>query len=333
MELRYKIVPAINCSKQDVLAALQIYCDMVDNGSLTDTNQVKDYIFNEKAHRTEKRRMFFYIFYDANNDVQGYAEFAYLSDNQVLMLDYLCTKQRNHMFFYLFYHMVIEEITNMLKGKGLFIRFLVTELSLTQSNGSLIDKDSNYFRHLLSNEGFLLLKYPYYQPPLHRFEQSSAYNLAIKLNVDSGSENLLLDRAQYLSIVKEIYYSHYLAWYQSFPGGQGIAQIIKELPKRIEQEMPVSAESEAISFVNCNLFEKGKCPKYSAENMTLQSEKAKKLKTGIFAAFWIMFSLVTFIICFIPYLDNIASVICSFFTIISGLITIVSFRREFSRTK
>ena len=166
MLLQFSVLPASKCSKKDVIAALDIYCKTVDPGSLTDTNQIKDYIWNFKNHCNETRSMFFYILYDQNSNVIGFAEYAYLPHNQVLVLDYLCTQQRNHMLFYNFYHMVLQEITDTLKKKGQFIRYIITELSLNQRDGKLVDLDSNYFRHLLSNENFKLLKYPYYQPPL-----------------------------------------------------------------------------------------------------------------------------------------------------------------------
>lgn len=79
-----------------------------------------------------------------------------------------------------FYHMVLNEIERDLQKRGLFIEYIVTEFSLTQTDGKLIDRDSNYFRQLLSNENFKLLKYPYYQPPLQKDEQAEEFNLAIK---------------------------------------------------------------------------------------------------------------------------------------------------------
>ena len=60
---------------------------------------------------------------------------------------------------YSFYHMVLNEIESDLQRCGLFIEYIITELSLTQTGGKLLDRDSNYFRHLLSNENFKLLKY------------------------------------------------------------------------------------------------------------------------------------------------------------------------------
>lgn len=112
MRLQFTVLPATKCPKRDVITALDIYCKTVDQGSMTDTNQIKEYIWNPKEHAKEKRTMFFYLMYNQNNEVIGFAEYAYLPENQVLVLDYLCTSHRNHMLFYNFYHMALNEITN-----------------------------------------------------------------------------------------------------------------------------------------------------------------------------------------------------------------------------
>ena len=44
MELQFEVKSADKCSKRDILSALDIYCKSVDPGSMTDTNQIKDYI-------------------------------------------------------------------------------------------------------------------------------------------------------------------------------------------------------------------------------------------------------------------------------------------------
>ena len=328
MILQFNVVSAAKCPPKDVIEALDIYCKTVDPGSLTDTNQIKDYIWNNKAHSNEKRIMFFYLFYDINRVVTGFSEFAYLPENRVLVIDYICTKQRNHVLFYNFYHMALQEITEELKRKGLFIRYILTELSLSQVDGILSDPDSNYFRHLLANEGFVLSKYPYYQPPLLRCEEVMEFNLAIKLVSVDNAELFLLDKRLYLSIVRELYISHYYAWYQSFAGGQGIGKIIELLPARIEREIPQNEKCVPISLVQCRLFEEGQCPKITSENITLPRMRKNRWKSFYFIAIWIILTIATFVICVIPECSSLETIISSFLTIVAGIISIVSFRKE-----
>lgn len=330
MVLQFEVRSADKCSKQDILSALDIYCKTVDPGSMTDTNQIKDYIFNAKDHRQEKRTMFFHLLFGSDGTVEGFSEFAYLPETQVLVIDYLCTRQRNHVLFYNFYHMVFQEIEDSLKKKGLFIRYIVTELSLTQRDGKLIDIDSNYFRHMLSNENFRLLKYPYYQPPLLQHEQPQEFNIAIKLVSIDNNCLLTLDANQYLSIIKELYNSHYLAWYSDV---SEYKERIQELQLRIESEMLSSKDSDPIGLVRCQLFEEGQCPKFTAENLTLPRAKKKKRKNCFLIFMWSLLSILTLILCVVPAFDGFATKLCSILTIIAGFISIVSFRKDLFGTK
>lgn len=326
--LQFSVIPASKCPKRDVVAALDIYCKTVDQGSLTDTNQIKDYIWNFKEHCNDKRVMFFYILYDKNNDVTGFAEYAYLPQNQVLVLDYLCTQQRNHMLFYNFYHMVLQEITDTLKKRGQFIRYVITELSLNQREGKLVDIDSNYFRHLLSNENFKLLKYPYYQPPLLSFDNAEEFNIAIKL-FSADNNDFCLSKAQYLSIVEELYYTHYLEW---FGNSEDYTRLIESLLDRIRREIPKNETHDGIALIQCHLFDEGQCPRFTVENVTIPREKKRKRRLFISIFIWAILSVGTFALCIFPDLNKIATIACSFLTIIAGIISLDSFWREFLRT-
>lgn len=328
MVLQFKVVPAERCSKKDVITGLGIYCKSVDSGSLTDTNQIKDYIWNKKDHINEKRTMFFFLMYGQDDNVIGFSEFAYLPQNQVLILDYLCTVQRNHLLFYNFYHMVLQEISDTLKKRGQFVRYVITELSLTQIDGKLIDTDSNYFRHLLSNENFRLLKYPYYQPPLLHYEDAEEFNLAIK-NVSSDETIFTLRKSQYIAIVEEIYFSHYLEWYCNYRSNYEFNDLLKELFIRIQKEILKDEFTESISLVQCQLFEEGQCPKISVENVTIPREKKKKRTRLIISIIGTFLSFITFIFCANPMFYDITAIITSFLTIIAGIISIITFRKDF----
>ncbi|WP_394959999.1 hypothetical protein [Candidatus Allofournierella merdavium] len=326
MILQLKIVPAKRCSKQDITAALDIYCKSTDPGSWTDTNQICDHIWNSQAYRAEPRQMFFYLLYDNDGTVEGFSEFAYLPENRVLVLDYLCTRQRNHVLFYNFYHMVVCEIQESLKKEGKFIQFLLTELSLTSANGQLIDIDSNYFRHLLSNENYKLLKYPYYQPPLLPHDEAKEFNLAIAINGASDEVPLFLSASQYLSIVKELYISHYLAWYKNYPG---MGDTTDKLIDRIAHELVQNKESYPIALVQCKLFDEGQCPKITVENITLERYRKKKWKRILPILIWSGLAILTFIVCVLPIFSNAVTILCSFLTILAGVISVVSLRNDF----
>ena len=332
MTVHYSVHPAFKCSRKDVINALDIYCKCVDYGSLTDTNQIKDYIWNRQAHVSEERQMFFYILYD-ENEVIGFSEFAYLPQNSALIIDYLCTKQRNHLLFYVFYQLTIQAITEDLKRKEQFIRYILTELSLSKFDGRLSDIDSNYFRHLLTNEGFVLLRYPYYQPPLLQHDEIREFNLAIKAALSDNTANFVFDSRQYLSIIRELYYSHYYAWFSNFPSGLGIREIIKQLPQRIEEEMSDNDEYLPISLVQCRLFDEGQCPQYIPENITVARTRGKRWKTIITGIIWGLIAGISLLVWLFSSPSSFFGIISSSLSFVSGIITIISFRKEFFASK
>lgn len=330
MELQFRIAPAAKCPQRDVIIALDIYSKTVDPDSFTDTNQIKDHIWNPDVHKKDRRTMFFYLLYDGRNSVAGYAEFAFLPENQVLFLDYLCTKTRNHLLFYNFYHMVVSEIEEILRKKGIYVRYVMTEFSLAKADDKLINVDSNYYRHLLSNEDFKLLRYPYYQPSLHKDDHPREFNLAIKLVSNDKQILFSLEKNQYLSIIKELYIEHYLAWYSSVPQYD---VMLEELLIRIEREIHEEKKGTAIELVQCSLFDEGQCPKYTADNITLPRVRKKILKTFFSILAWIILSVLTFIFILLPRFNSAVAAACSFFTIIAGIITILTYVRDSFHTK
>lgn len=327
MKIQFEAVSALKCKKQDVIAALGIYCKNVDQGSITDTNQIKDYIWNAKPHCSESRQMFFYLLYGEDKTVEGFAEFAYLPTNQVLVIDYLCTSKKSNMQFYTFYHLAMQEINEELKKHQHFIRYIITELSLRKKSGTLIDQDSNYFRHLLSNENFCLLKYPYYQPPLLPDTCAEEFNLVIKPLYTDSLNSFMLTSEMYLNIVNELYLSHYLEWYKNYSDVQKTKEVLNGLLNRIRANIPNNMQSESITMIQCQLFDEGQCPKFTAENYTASRSKKKTRKKVISIGLWLSFSVITFIACIIPELSKCITNLCSFLTIVTGCATIITIKQ------
>lgn len=328
MTLHFEVRPAAKCTKKDVIDAIGIYSSAVDSGSRTDTNQIKNYIWDTHSNHNDKRDLFFYLFYGNDGSVEGFAEFAFLHASRVLFLDYLCTKKRNHMLFYSFYHMVLQEIEIDLKKKGLFIEYIVTELSLARVEGRLVDRDSNYFRHLLSNEHFKLLQYPYYQPPLQSSGEPEAYSLAIKRYSTEIDDSLFLSRKQYMQIVEDIYVAHYLEWYCDLWSGEPYKQIVEALLNHIECEFPASSLPEPIAFIQCKLLDEGQCPKIEIENYTISAEKKNYHKKLAVILIWFLLSAITAVVCVVPRFTELSAKLCAFLTIISGLISIITLRKD-----
>ena len=136
MEVNYRIKIVNSAKDRDLIKALDIYIHSVDEQSDTSTSEIRTYI-QEKFQ--EERQMFFYILY-ANNQVVGYAEYGYLPKTSVLFIDYICTNPRNHTFFYNFYHMIFEDVSERLQRKNQYIKYIVTELSLKKDSKRVIKR-------------------------------------------------------------------------------------------------------------------------------------------------------------------------------------------------
>ena len=140
---------------------------------------------------------------------------------------------------------------------------------------------------------------------------------------------MVLSKEQYLSIVKELYCSHYLTWYKNNPHFEGV---VEALLNRIEKEIIQNKNTEPITLVQCRLFDEGQCPKITTENITLHRQRKKKWKIVVPLFLWSSLAVLTFIFCAIPRYSNFVAAACSFLTILAGMISIVSLRKDFFGT-
>jgi hypothetical protein len=301
----------------------------VDQGSLTNTNQIWDYIYNPQNHKSEPRKMFFYILYNVNGEVEGFAEFAYLPQNSVLVIDYISTINRSNVQFYCFYQMVKQEIEETLKKNRQYVKYYVTELSLNKVDGKLIDYDSIFFRHMLSNENYIKLPFPYYQPPLADDKENvQEFSLAISLNSNNTTDTIIFKKDKYLQILKELFYSHYLDWFGNYCNREEYCAVLDKIYAKISSEISGDGKGIELALVQCKLYEEGECPKISVENITLPRLKKRRRRKIATFSIWILFSALTFIVCVIPCLSKYTTIACSFLTIIAGVISIVTSRKD-----
>lgn len=327
MESNYKIKLITNTKARDLTKALDIFIQSVDEQSETSTSEIRSYIQNKYS---EDRQMFFYILY-SNNQVVGYAEYGYLPTTEVLFIDYICTNPRNHTYFYNYYHMILEDISSLLQKQQKHIKYIVTELSLKKDlDNKYIDTDSNYFRQLLSMENFEILKAPYYQPVLNPTEQVPAleFNLAIKPLINGLFPNTNLEKEFYLKLVRDIYNNHYASWYKHFQDNDRVEKHIQFLLEKIEKEFPHSITIDDITLVNCVLFQNGLCKQVDTENITLKKERIYTLKSMIFTIIALIFAVITFAVCCINAFEKPITIVTSFLTILSSVISIIPFIKE-----
>ena len=327
MDSNYSIRLINSVKNKDLTEALDIYIHTVDEGSETSTIQIRDYIQNKY---NDEREMFFYILY-ANNAVVGFAEYGYLPQSEVLLIDYICTKPRNHTYFYNFYQMLFEDISEHLKKKSYYIKYIITELSLKKDDeNKYIDVDSNYYRQLLTMEGFKILRTPYYQPYCNMKEELSIsdFNLVIKPLINGLFPKTNIDATFYQEIMADIYMNHYAAWYEKYMNPNDVNQFFTNLLDRIKKEFTNKIEINDITLVNCTLFQKGSCQQISSENITLKKKRLYYAKQWIIRILCVLFSFATCFFCYFKRFDSIETFICSLLTILSSVLSLWQFTKE-----
>lgn len=327
MDANYSIKLIKSVKNKDLTKALDIYIHTIDEGSETSTAQIRDYIQNKY---NDKRKMFFYILY-VNNTVVGFAEYGYLPQSEVLLIDYICTSPRNHTYFYNFYQMLFEDISGLLKKKSNYIKYIITELSLKKDNeNKYIDVDSNYYRQLLTMEGFKILRTPYYQPYYNMKGELSIsdFNLVIKPLINGLFTKTNIDATFYQEIMTDIYMNHYAAWYEKYMNPNDVNQFFNNLLDRIKKEFTNKIEIDDITLVNCTLFQKGLCQQVSTENITLKKKRLYYAKQWIIRILCVLFSVATGFFCYLERFDSIETIICSLLTILSSAISLWQFMKE-----
>lgn len=326
MQADFKIKHITNAKDKDLTEALDIYLHTVDEDAVTPTTQIRDHIQNQY---TDRRMLFFYILY-SNGNVVGFAEYAYLQDTETLFIDYLCTRPRNHTYFYMFYHMLYDDISAELKKKNLYVRYIVTELSLKKNiEKKYIDIDSNYFRQLLSVEQFKILKAPYYQPYYNANNELSLveYNLAISPQINGLYSNTNIDKVLYSSLINDIYINHYSAWYEKYVDAADTKSKFVTLAKKVASEF-TEVKIDDVSAVNCSLLLQGLCKQVSIESITLKKRITSSFSKIISLSAGVLLSVITFYFCYKEYSDSFVALICAFLTIVASCISLFQFLRE-----
>lgn len=274
--------------------------------------------------------MFFYILY-VNDEVVGFAEYGYLPKSEALLIDYICTNPRNHTYFYNFYHMLFENISMLLKKRDCHIKYIITELSLKKNNeNKYIDVDSNYFRHLLTLEGFKVLKAPYYQPYCNMKNELSLmdFNIVVKPLLNGLFHKTTIDEIFYQEMLSDIYMNHYAAWYKKYMDSEQVELFFDTLLDRIRKEFPNKIEMDDITLVNCILFQNGLCQQISTENITTKKKRAYYIKQWAISLCCVIFSIITAIFCYMEYFSTAVTFSCAVLTILSSIISLGQFIKE-----
>lgn len=182
---------------------------------------------------------------------------------------------------------------------------------------------------MLSNENYIKLPFPYYQPPLEgNLKEVQEFSLALSLNSNNTTDAIFFKKDIYLKILKELYYSHYLDWFGNYCNREEYSAVLDRIYAKISNEISGDGKGIDLALVQCKLYEEGQCPKIPVESITLPRQKRKRRRKIATFSIWILFSASTFIVCVIPCLSKYTTIACSFLTILAGIISILTAKKD-----
>lgn len=192
---------------KDFLKAIMIYNDTIPVDTKTSTNEITYFADNCKLQ--PNREMFFFGLY-VNNVLMGFVEAGYLKISKTIIIDYIVLKDEYHLnsvFYPLF-----SLLQRFFSESMIDYDYIITEVS-TKCPEDSVDSESFFSRKMLQIEDFRIADALYIQPKLGINNEESSFQF--QLMIKSSQPLVSLKKKTYLSIVKDIYYEHYNAWYQA----------------------------------------------------------------------------------------------------------------------
>lgn len=203
-KINYAVKRFENSKDKDFIKALKIYNDSIPVDTKTSTNEIIYFVDNCNLQNT--RSMYFLGLY-IDGEVVGYMEAGYLKKTKTIIIDYIVIKEEYHLnsVFYPLFGLIQKFFSDELIDYD----FMVTEVS-TKCVGD-VDSESYFSKKMLQLEDFRIANQIYIQPKLGIDNEES--NFEFQLLIRSKHALSVVKTETYLSIVKDIYYEHYYAWY------------------------------------------------------------------------------------------------------------------------
>ncbi|WPP39742.1 hypothetical protein SK066_14035 [Paenibacillus hunanensis] len=315
----YKVKIASKGDDEDLIKALKIYNDETPPEIKTETNHILHWL--ESNNNDDFKFLIFIIYLD--NMVVGFAEIAYFRKIRTSFIDYLTFKsgyRLNAVFFPSF-----SLIQNLMDKNGYESDYWVTEIN-NKKNGEHIDKESSFLRRLLSMENFGVIEFDYFQPALgeNNFESFLPAKLHIKSNATTELKEL--SKNTVINLVKTIYFTYYLNWYQAFMAEKEFEEYQLELEKLfaqvkegiIKDPVSISVEQRILLTVDDSQKTAGSVPAKSVRSKVIYSFA---ITTSVFLLLVLVFFVYQFIYKHFGLKEESIATLLS--AIITGLTTIV----------
>jgi len=207
--VQYRVKRFISSRSKDYTKALSIYASNTAPALKTNTNEITHWLDN--AYSLKKDREFHALGFYKNNDIIGYAQFMYLSNKRVIIIDYMAIEESERKLGAFF--QFIDLIKDYIENSRIDFDYILTEVGYL-TNSVLPSDFSRSLIKLVKIVGFGIVQAEYHQPQLS--PENSESKMIAQLMVYSKPSLGQIKRDTYLSWVNSIYFDHYIEWYKPF---------------------------------------------------------------------------------------------------------------------
>lgn len=212
-------------------AAIAIYVKYTAPGLRTNTNEIAHWVDH---YNTQYDDRFHVCAFYVNRKVAGYCELVFLKEQALVVIDYMTIDPQYRGGLNVFFEFV-EHIRSFIQKQFPTFEYVLVEvapLKDDQDNGCGLG-----LMRLLKMRGFGVVDAPYIQPQLGFPKPDTELTGAMLIFPKPlpGS----LPKATYLSLVKAVYFQHYVRWYgvHGEEYARGYEASVKKLYQRVEAKV------------------------------------------------------------------------------------------------
>lgn len=190
--------------------ALRIYSQEMPTSIRTASNDIV--YWSDRYEKSFGDELILFAF-RLDNELIGFAQLVLFVDEKILVSDYIAIRL-GYRRYYVFFQFV-EQIRLYLDANQKEYDIAVAEVA----SFSLQDEpheDGRVLIRLLKQAGFGVLKARYFQPPLGLRNPESMMRATLMILRNDPAD--CIQKETFLSIVRLLYYKHYLRWYEPLPG-------------------------------------------------------------------------------------------------------------------
>jgi hypothetical protein len=236
---------------RDLIKALSIYANNIEPILRTDTKEIIYWIDKYSDVFDDKFLVFgFYL----NNQLIGYAQLAYFSEEKLIFVDYIVIGKefrRNNTFYEL-----IEELKEYFVENNIFYDYILAEVGGFNEDQEPTNATKSLIR-LLKMLGFGVVKADYFHPELGKVRHNN--DLQSILMLFTPNEVKSLKKETFLTFINTIYFKHYRRWYSAFFNEYEIKEYDTHLLKLLDNIKHLLRKKEIIEVsIYSNVYSIGK---------------------------------------------------------------------------